>query len=263
MATLRKRGDKWHTQVRLKGHPAITKSFFLKSDAEAWGRQQEVALECGDQPAALPQHSLNRSVPSHSRLDVPDVPSGVTLGSLLVRYEAEVVSRKRSAPSEGYMISTIKKAIGTIPLEMLTASVLARYRDTRLMVVRRGVPLSPSSVRRELAIIQHCLEVARKEWGVTMPGGNPMSLVTKPTPARARTRRLTTDDALKVAEGLKTSGPLLTHVIHFAIGTGMRRGEILSLLWSNINENNTAYLPLTKNGESRTVPLSPSALMWS
>ena len=154
------------------------------------------------------------------------------------------------------MISTIKKAIGSTSLDKLTPSALARYRDTRLLAV------SPSSVRRELAIIQHCLEVARKEWGVTMPGGNPMALVTKPTPARARTRRLTADDVLKIAEGVAgLRNGLLAPVIHFAIATGMRRGELLALTWSNVNlEARTAYLPLTKNGESRTVPLSPEAL---
>ena len=159
------------------------------------------------------------------------------------------------------MIATIKRTLGrdgeplgSIPLDRLTPSVLAGYRDTRLQVV------SPSSVRRELAIIQHCLEVARKEWGVPMPGGNPMSMVTKPTPARARTRRVTDDDALKIAKGVaELRNGLLANIIHFAIATGMRRGEILSLMWSNVNEH-TAHLPLTKNGKSRTVPLSPSAL---
>jgi integrase len=41
----------------------------------------------------------------------------------------------------------------------------------------------------------------------------------------------------------------------------MRRGEILSLNWDNINyQARTAYLALTKNGESRTVPLSTRAI---
>ena len=66
---------------------------------------------------------------------------------------------------------------------------------------------------------------------------------------------MTDDDALKIAKGVaELRNGLLANIIHFAIATGMRRGEILSLMWSNVNEH-TAYLPLTKNGESRTVPL--------
>jgi len=41
----------------------------------------------------------------------------------------------------------------------------------------------------------------------------------------------------------------------------MRRGEILSLKMSNVDTKaRTARLPMTKNGEPRTVPLSPEAL---
>lgn len=41
----------------------------------------------------------------------------------------------------------------------------------------------------------------------------------------------------------------------------MRRGEIASLTWQNVNlERSTVYLPKTKNNEQRTVPLSPAAI---
>jgi integrase len=41
----------------------------------------------------------------------------------------------------------------------------------------------------------------------------------------------------------------------------MRRGEILSLKWSDVDLiAQTAYLPKTKNGTSRTVPLSTKAI---
>ena len=41
----------------------------------------------------------------------------------------------------------------------------------------------------------------------------------------------------------------------------MRAGEIASLTWNNINfEKRTAFLPIIKNGHSRTVPLSVKAI---
>ena len=41
----------------------------------------------------------------------------------------------------------------------------------------------------------------------------------------------------------------------------MRRGELLGLLWDNVDlERRTAFLPVTKNGESRGVPLSSRAV---
>lgn len=45
-----------------------------------------------------------------------------------------------------------------------------------------------------------------------------------------------------------------------AIETGMRRGEILGLRWSDISHNRRVItLTMTKNGSGREVPLSPRA----
>lgn len=41
----------------------------------------------------------------------------------------------------------------------------------------------------------------------------------------------------------------------------MRRGEILGLRWEHIDfQKRTAFIPITKNGESRLVPLSSAAI---
>jgi len=238
VATIRKRGVRWQAQVRLQGHAPITKSFTHKADAEAWARQQEVAIERGEIQSA--RKSLKTYV----------------LADLLTRYQSEVTPRKRGAASELFRLKTLKAApIASLPLDKLTPSVLARHRDERLLVV------SAPSVRRELAILQHCLEVARKDWGVPLPR-NPMEDVRKPQSAKARSRRLSSEDAQKLANGLqKTRSRLLADIIRFAIATGMRRGELLAMRWTNVNaEARTVYLPHTKNGEARTVPLSPGAL---
>ena len=50
-------------------------------------------------------------------------------------------------------------------------------------------------------------------------------------------------------------------LVQFALETGMRKGEMLTLLWSNVDAHRQiAFLPLTKNGESRVVPLSKNAV---
>jgi integrase len=50
---------------------------------------------------------------------------------------------------------------------------------------------------------------------------------------------------------------LLKPLIILALETSMRRGELLGLRWEHIDfERRVAHLPLTKNGDSRDVPLS-------
>lgn len=50
-------------------------------------------------------------------------------------------------------------------------------------------------------------------------------------------------------------------VIYMLITTGLRRGEILGMRWENVKfEDQTAYLPTTKCGKSRWVPLNSVAI---
>ena len=59
----------------------------------------------------------------------------------------------------------------------------------------------------------------------------------------------------------KARNPWLLPIVQLAIETAMRRGELLSLSWNHIDlRRRTAHLPDTKNGESRTVPLSTTAV---
>jgi hypothetical protein len=45
MATIRKRGAKWQVQIRRIGFPAISRSFHIRKDAEAWTRQKELEAD--------------------------------------------------------------------------------------------------------------------------------------------------------------------------------------------------------------------------
>jgi integrase len=238
MATIRKRGQRWHAQVRLSGHPALTKSFILRADAEAWARQQEVRIEQGDIV------SIRRDL------------SRTTLRELLVRYRDEVSPTKRSHRSEAARIGTIlRDDISDLPLSRLDASAIASYRDERLKLVSGG------AVRRELTILQHCLKVAMERWGVRL-SDNPVQQVARPGHAASRTRRLLDDELGGLLRLLsRHRNPLIREVFLFALASGLRRGEVLSLLWTDVNLSQaTAHLPMTKNGEPRTVPLSPSAM---
>jgi integrase len=59
----------------------------------------------------------------------------------------------------------------------------------------------------------------------------------------------------------KTKHKTLSNIVRFAIHTGMRRSEILLIRWADVDRQaHTVHVADTKNGTSRTVPLSPSAI---
>ena len=238
MATIRKRGTAWQAQVRRHGSTPISKSFATKADAALWARDLERSIDRAELPANI--RDLQR----------------VTLADLLARYEAEITMKKRGASQERYKLRLIRShAISTVHLGKLTSSVLCGYRDDRLRKVQAG------TVRRELALLQHCLEIARREWGVPLPT-NPMQDITLPRPSKARDRRLEIGDGEKLRAAIGSHhawylGPLM----QLALETSMRRGELLSLLWAHVDlERRTAHLPITKNGDARTVALTPKAI---
>jgi integrase len=181
----------------------------------------------------------------------------MTVRDLLARYLIEVTPSKRSASTEAYRLKALmQRDIAYRTLAMLSSADLAAYRDQRLKVV------SASSVIRELNTLAHAIDVARKEWGVHLVQ-NPVRMIRRPAPPRGRDRRLNGDEEQKLLMAADAGrSPYMRPLIILAIETAMRQGELLSLTWTDIDlDKRIAHLNMTKNGESRDVPLSSRALV--
>ncbi|MEI2735400.1 MAG: site-specific integrase [Rhodoblastus sp.] len=179
-----------------------------------------------------------------------------TLGDTLARYGKEVTPLKRASESESHHLKQITRhPISKLQLARLSSADVATFRDDRLKTV------AGSTVRKELGLLANVLKTARNEWGLTA-SAEAVRAVRKPPAARGRDRRLLPGEleALLKAFG-QCRNKTVRRVFLFALATGMRRGEVLSLVWSDVDlVSATAHLPLTKNGEARTVPLGPEAI---
>jgi integrase len=237
MATIRKRGSSWQAQVRREGYPPLSKSFASKADAAAWARDQERAIDRAELPTTVRELK------------------GVTVGDLLRRYSETVTPTKRGAGPEQYRINTLlSHSLAQVALNKLSPAAIARYRDDRLKLVQSG------AVRRELTIVQHCFEVAKREWGLPIPA-NPVRQIATPEAQKPRERRLEDDESNILASAALASAWYLRPLIVLAIETGMRRGELLSIRWKDVDQTTrTIRILKTKNGHSRTVPLTPKAV---
>lgn len=191
-----------------------------------------------------------------------------TLGELLDRNRKEVTPTKRGAvtSTENSRVRVIKRdVIAQYKLTALSGKILAGYRDRRLQKV------SGSTVNRELNMISHALNTARKEWGIE--SDNPIAYIRRPRENRSRDRRLNPGEeaallkALELGErnpdGTFSEGmhnPWIRPIVQLAIETAMRRGEILSLKWEHVHlDRRSIVLPITKNGERRSV-VSPNRI---
>jgi integrase len=236
VATYRKRNGKWQAIVRHKDIGTRARSFHTKQGAIKWAVGEE--------------RNLTEGVLGLLK------PTEVTLGELLQRYVADVLPSKRGAPTEGQRLHRlIRDPLSNLRVSQLTSQTIAAFRDRRLLDGRR-------TCHYDLTLIRHCLKIAMNEWGL-MLSANPVDRVKMPPSSPARNRRLEDGEFERLEEAAKqTKNPHIWPIIVFAIETGMRRGEVLGLQWEHVDlDRRIAYLPLTKNGSSRDVPLSTKAAL--
>ena len=231
MATIRKRNNKWHVQIRRKEFQSKTKTFLLKKDAELWARQTEISLQKDDLGIKL------KSYP--------------TFIQIINRYLEEVSSLKRGYVNEKHHLSNIlKEKFIYLPLNKITPLYFAQYRDKRLQEVKN------STLLREFNILSHIFTVCMTEWDYEI--NNPLKKIKKPKANDKRERRLTEYEYNFLVKG-NYPQQALRYIIEFAIETGMRRGEILNINQEHI-KGQTLLIPQTKNGHPRTIPLTKRAL---
>ena len=240
MATFRKRSGHWQARITRKGHQTLSKTFTSKKDAEFWAREIESTIDKG----------------AYQNLRYAQK---ITFKDLIDRYVKEVSPSMRGALADKYRLSAIaKRPISHISMASLTPSVLAEYRDQRLKVIGAGTML------RELSYFSCIINHARREWGLNIQ--NPVSMIKKPPSPAGRTRLLSEEEKIRVFNTIRQSQPAVCNLwlipaIEFALATAMRLGEITSLLWKDVDFNHrTAFLPITKNGSCRYVPLSNKAI---
>ena len=239
MATIVKtESGTWKALVRKTGWPTTSKTFRTKRDAEDWSRRTEDEMVRG---------LFIKRTPSEK----------MTIKEALERYERDIIPTKSTATQgrEQSRLKLLKSEFGNYSLAALTSDIVAEFRDARL-----GSGKANNTVRLELALLGHLYSTAIKEWHIALPT-NPVSQIKKPSPGKGRENRLSTEDQERLLIALKKhSNPMLAWLFEVAIETGMRRNEILTLRTYQVNiERRIVSLSDTKNGDSRTVPLSKTA----
>jgi len=255
MATFETRNSGFiQAKIRRKGYPTQSKSFRTKTEAEAWALQVEAAMGRGSfVSSAMAENTIFK--------DVAD------------RFAKDFAPYHYRSGAWEYMLKRLVERLGEYSLVAITPSVLCWYRDSRLKdknssytKSKNPPPVSPGCVKKELNLLSKVLDVAVKEFGISLPAGNPVRGIRLPKDSKPRDRRLTKDEWESLVIELKRSrNPWLWSAVILAVETAVRQGELLQLSRDMIDKKRRLALLLDtdkiKNGEARAVPLSSNAMV--
>lgn len=239
MATFYQRGPyQWEASVRRKGFPQERKTLESKKEAQDWAREVERAMRLGQY---VPMGKSEKAI----------------FGDLIDRYAREVSPSKKNCTSETQILARIKARLGQYSLVAITSELVCKVRDELVDGGRAA-----STVNHYLNAISVVIDMAIKEWGYPM-SANPVANVSRPAQPNGRDRRLLPGEEKRILrECRRYRNPVLEPLVCLALETAMRQGELFGLVWENIDfKKSVAMLRDTKNGEDRSVPLSPEAVL--
>lgn len=189
---------------------------------------------------------------------------GLTLNDMVERYSnhsAHTNKPKTIVTNQG-LLKNILPILGKAKLKEINLKTIEDYKIERSKTPNRrtkngkGNPVSKATINREIGLVKHILSLA-VEWELLEKNGLQFMKFYK---EHKRNYYFTRDQILLLLE--KARQPI-RDIILFAVATGMRKGEILSLKWSDITYSptlstteNFITLRNTKSGETRIVPLN-------
>jgi len=180
--------------------------------------------------------------------------------------------------SQGFLKNHIKPQIGSIPLADLTSLDLQRFykhlldggRVDRIEAKKKPKGLAPKTVRNIHQMICSAYNLAIEQHLVTK---NPTQGCALPKAEHKEMKTLTADQLSAFFREAKDSG--VYEIYYLDLATGLRRGELLGLKWTDIDLNRGALkiqraisrqnskvveTPLKTKNAYRTLPLSADAI---
>ena len=183
---------------------------------------------------------------NNQRHRVPHIDLDVTVGAVAARFIAEGLATP-------YYLDRFNHTLpyfGEIPIRDLNQSVLRKYRQERYAA---NPSLKPATINRDLATLRRLCNWAAEEAIIPV---NPLGRL------RMERERRTKRPVMSIREEkvLMAHAPLhLQRLILCALDTGMRRGELLSQRWEDVDlDNRILHVSHSKTpeGECRIVPLT-------
>jgi len=228
------------TYKRLNRAGRPTWAYAFDHGKDETGKRKQLT-KAGFKTKGEAQAALDKARREHSEKPAKqDAKIAPTFAEFFERYHSECVARecsRKTAERSHELAEYAIKLFGLAPLDALTAEQLTlavnRLLDQGGRVTKqhpKGRPLAPKTVRHIAFLVQACLQKA-VDWDILVK--NPMKAVKKPKVPRRRPKvvdRAGFDVLLQKSAGLS-----VYPVIVLGMATGMRRGEMLALEWTDLD----------------------------
>jgi integrase len=231
-----RRGDNWYVDFTFKGERVRESIGPSRKDAEKVIAKKKTEIV------------------ENKYLDVRKEPAPVKFHDFAKEYLEWGKSNKKASTCnrDHYTMRLLDAEFEGKNIQDITAWMIEKYKSKRKQTCK------PASVNRELALLKHVFSMAVK-WGRMKE--NPARDVRGLKGATKRVRFLMPDEVQKLlscCDGIMKG--VLRPMVTLAVHTGMRKGEILSLRWGQIDfEQGIITLHDTKNGERRDIPMDETA----
>jgi len=164
-------------------------------------------------------------------------------------------ANKKSWQSDVWRTRMLKQYFGKKFLSEITPAEVEQFKTARKNgITQRGQQRSKASVQRELELLSGIFTMAVHH---DLVEANPLSKVRKFKMDNQRVRYLTAEEEARLMQALEYRKDHLRSIIILALNTGMRRGEILSLEWRQVDFlQNNLIVTKTKTDRLRYLPMN-------
>jgi integrase len=216
-----KQGYKWKVTEDAPPHPITGKRRQVTRRADGKKEAYQKVLDAIEEIKKKDRGEINVDL------------EGITVKQLFGKWFELVMKRKLKETTFKEYTNCAKNriipVIGDYKVSQLNSIILQKYINDL-----SDDGLSPRYVEYISTILYGALEQARK-WKV-IPA-NPLIDVEKPRPRRTEMKTWTVDEMHRFLNYVKLSNYRLYHIVNTAIKTGCRRGEVLALKWSDLDED--------------------------
>lgn len=248
MASITQTAQKtWRVYIRKRGYATVTKTFEKKGDAVRWASLTEADMVTG------------------KFVDVHKEAKTITVEEIFKQYLEEMPSSIKEPKQQAIKVNALIKSCDFMSrhLDQISPRDIQDWRDKRLKKVAK------STVNRDMNTLSGVFSHAIEEWRIPL-AFNPVHQVKRPPNSdvkRDRRWEQSEIDAVLTASGFDAQQKPTNlrayagWAIAIAIETAMRKGELLKVTAKDYRPaDQYLFVPDTKNGENRKVPLSTNAI---